>query len=103
MIFISLIILFFVSLMIYQYLLEEEGFTDKDIQGINDKLAKLTTTVNTNNSLLTTLNTYVNNTVKPNIDILIEKMPQINAMIDNSAEMDAAIEAGEKVANEQEE
>jgi uncharacterized protein YpmS len=102
MIFISLIILFFVSLMIYQYLLEEEGFTDKDIQGINDKLAKLTTTVNTNNSLLTTLNTYVNNTVKPNIDILIEKMPQINAMIDNSAEMDAAIEAGEKVANEQE-
>ena len=99
MIFISLLILFFVSLMIYQYLLEEEGFTDKDIQGINDKLAKLTNTVNTNNTILTTLNTYVNNTVKPNIDILIEKMPQINAMIDNSAEMDAAIEAGEKVAN----
>jgi hypothetical protein len=102
MIFISLIILFFVSLMIYQYLLEEEGFTDNDIRGINDKLAKLTTTVNTNNSLLTTLNTYVNNTVRPNIDILIEKMPQINAMIDNSAEMDEAIEAGEKIANEQE-
>jgi hypothetical protein len=102
MIFISLIILFFVSLMIYQYLLEE-GFTDKDIQGINDKIAKLTTTVNTNNTILTTLNTYVNNTVRPNIDILIEKMPQIDAMIDNSAEMDAAIEAGQKIADENEE
>jgi len=100
MIFIYLIILFFVSLLIYQYLLEEEGFTDKDIQGINDKIAKLTTTVNTNNTILTTLNTYVNTTVKPNIDIFIEKLPQINAIIDNSAEMDDAIEAGQNVADE---
>ena len=103
MIFISLLILCFIGLILYQYLLEEEGFTDKDIQGINDKLAKLTNTVNTNNTLLTTLNTYVNNTVKPNIDIFIEKLPQINAMIENSAEMDEAIEAGQKIADENEE
>lgn len=102
MIFISLLILFFIGLILYQYLLEEEGFTDKDIQGINDKLAKLTNTVNTNNTILTTLNTYVNNTVKPNIDIFIEKLPQINAMIENSAEMDEAIEAGQKIADEEE-
>jgi len=101
MIFISLLILFFIGLILYQYLLEEEGFTDKDIQGINDKLAKLTNTVNTNNTILTTLNTYVNNTVKPNIDIFIEKLPQINAMIENSAEMDEAIEAGQKIADEE--
>lgn len=103
MIFIYIIILFFIGLISYPYLLEEEGFTDKDIQGINDKIAKLTTTVNTNNKILTTLNDYVNKTVKPNIDIFIEKLPQINAMIDNSAEMDAAIEAGEKFAEEEEE
>jgi hypothetical protein len=102
MIFISLLILCFIGLILYQYLLEE-GFTDKDIQGINDKLAKLTNTVNTNNTILTTLNTYVNNTVKPNIDIFIEKLPQINAMIENSAEMDEAIEAGQKIADENEE
>ena len=102
MIFIYLTILFFIGLILYQYLLEEEGFTDKDIQGINDKLAKLTNTVNTNNTILTTLNAYVNNIVKPNIDIFIAKLPQINAMIDNSAEMDDAIEAGEKVAEDDE-
>lgn len=100
MIFISLAILFFITLLIYQCFFEEEGFTDKDIQSINDKLAKLTNTVNTNNGTLTTLYTYVNNTVKPNIDIFIEKLPQINAMIDNSSEMDDAIEAGQKVAGQ---
>ena len=102
MIFISLLILFFIGLILYQYLLEEEGFTDKDIQGINDKLAKLTNTVNTNNTILTTLNTYVNNTLKPNMDIFIEKLPQINAIIENSAEMDAAIERGEAVVDSEE-
>ena len=92
MILIYLTILFFVGLIIYQYLLEEEGFTDRDILIINDKIAKLTTTVNSNNS-------YIDNFVKPNISIFIEKLPQINAMIENSAEMDAAIEAGENVAD----
>ena len=100
MIFISLTILFFTGLILYQYLLEEEGFTDNDIQGINDKLAKLTDRVDTNNTILTQLNTYINNTMKPNIDIFIEKLPQINAMIENSAEMDDAIEKGQKVADE---
>jgi hypothetical protein len=102
MIFISLTILFFIGLILYQYLLEEEmeGFTDNDIQGINDKLAKLTDRVNTNNTILTQLNTYVNDIVKPNIDIFIEKIPQINAIIENSAEMDDAIEKGQQVANE---
>jgi hypothetical protein len=102
MIFIYLIILFFIGLLIYQFLLEEEGFTDNDIKGINDKLAKLTSTVNANNTVLTTLNTYVNNTLKPNMDIFIEKLPQINAIIENSAEMDAAIERGEAVVDSEE-